>query len=378
MTQKEFKNLFDSIRCSEAFTARMEEQLSNTPDTAVFSDTASGVGIAQSRGRWMRYAGLAACLLLVVGGACFFLRQEKLPSVSPAPGSSETTTTETKASTQTHTVTTAVTAQVIVTQLADETFRVLTETQETAEEASDTATEITAQTNVQQTSAPQTSAQEIVMSDPTKPAETQTLPPDTTAAVKTTTTTVQMAETVQTTTAADAVLPDAEYDRSIFPMRGLETAESDIVLTAGYHYFQAAYELDGYVVTSPYRNDYMNVQNRSFEEDGRLWFPVTEQTVTCVADVQKDFYEVYAADQDSTHLAQNYRDMPDGLYFSGVEGIMNFDYSGYHITLDEITDTQIRYTCYSHVRGENIPHIFRLVKEPDGWKVGEYTNPQLP
>lgn len=374
MTQKEFRNLFDSIRCTEEFTARMEEQLSETPDTAAFSDTASGVSIVQSRGRWMRYAGIAACLLLVVGGACLFLRQEKLPSVTPAPGSSETTTTETKTSTQTQTITTAETVRMIVTQtLVYTAANEPTSSPETAADTSDTAAETFAET-----SAPQTNAPEIAMSDPTKPAETQTQPPDTTAAVKTTTTTLQMTETMQTTTITDAVLPGTEYDRSIFPMRGLETAESDTVLTAGYHYLQAAYELDGYVVTSPYRNDYMNVQGKSFEEDGRKWFPVTEETVTCVADVRRDFYEVYASGHDSSHLAQNYRDMPDGLYFSGVEGIMNFDYSGYHLTLDEITDTQIRYTCYSHVKNENIPHVFRLVKEADGWKVGEYTNPQLP
>lgn len=95
MTQKEFRNLFDSIRCSEELTARMEELLSEPP-AGEFAESVSGVTVTRKRSRWAGYAGLAACLLLVTGGAVYFLGQERIPAVRPDPDSHPETSVQTE------------------------------------------------------------------------------------------------------------------------------------------------------------------------------------------------------------------------------------------------------------------------------------------
>ncbi len=360
MTEKEFQNLFDSIRCSESFTAHMEELLA-VPPASGFAETASGVSVAQPRRHWVRWAGLAACLLLIVGGAAVLQQREQVPIEYPVATDRETVRTEQSAGgseTQTETKQSTETADSSETQSITEAF-IVTQT------ISDTS--MTEAESVTETTGSQTEAEESAMSEPTMPPETQ---PGTTTTALTT-------AVPETTTTANTTLPDLRYDRADFPMQGLETTDAEALLVIGYHYFQAAIDLDAYVVTCPYRTDYMNTEGRSFEEDGKLWFPVTDGAVTSAADVQEDFYDVYASDKDSSHLADFYRDKADGLYFAGGTGISNPEYEGYYLTLDTVTDTQITYTCHIRNNGQIGTQSFRLVKEADGWKVGYITNPLL-
>ena len=160
MTQKEFRDLFDSVRCSEAFTEHMEKLLAEPP-AGEFSESISGVSTVQKR-TWMRYAGLAACLLIVTGGALFFLTRgsapEQLPISTEVPAAStaaqmqETTTAPQETAAVTETVTETVIA-------------VVTETTQTT--TAETATETSTST---QTTAAQTST---ITTDTVPPTETE-------------------------------------------------------------------------------------------------------------------------------------------------------------------------------------------------------------
>lgn len=84
MTEKEFRNLFDSVTCSDTFTQRMESMLSQPQGAAVFSDSVSGVTVSQHRSR-IRYAAIAACLLLVIGGGAGFAFWGRMQPANPTP-----------------------------------------------------------------------------------------------------------------------------------------------------------------------------------------------------------------------------------------------------------------------------------------------------
>ncbi len=193
MTEKEFQNLFDSIRCSESFTAHMEELLS-VPPASGFAETASGVSVARPRRHWMRWAGLAACLLLTVGGAAVLLQREQVPPEYPVATDQETVLTEQSAvgsETQTETKQSTETADSTETQSVTEAF-IVTQT------ISDTS--VPEEESIPETTAPQTEAEWSVMSDPTMPPETETQPGTSAAAETTTTFTSTQQTTLPTTT----------------------------------------------------------------------------------------------------------------------------------------------------------------------------------
>ncbi len=150
MTEKEFRDLFDSVRCSEAFRARMEEKLSEPPAEG-FTEIASGVAPAPVRSRWVRYAGLAACFLLVIGGgAVYLMGRGGVPDRPPVTTDSlaqsttsaqtEETTITTTTTLQTESVVVTVSETVIETVPATESG---TETTTTAQTTTETTTAIT-------------------------------------------------------------------------------------------------------------------------------------------------------------------------------------------------------------------------------------------
>lgn len=362
MTQKEFRNLFDSIRCSEELTKRMEKLLSEPP-AEEFAEIVSGVSVTHKRSRWTELAGLAACMLLVTGGAMFILQQNRMPSEHSISSGQETETqsTSTSAAAETQTASTQ-TEYTIVTQT------LVQMTTGTSATESETLTETTTK--------PQTDTEEIAMSDPTIPQATppsseQDSDPVTEPPAETTTTTAE-------TTATEIITAlELNYDLAMFPMQDLEQRSEEELLTIGYYYFNAADGFGEYVVTCPYDIDYMNIQGRGFEEDGRLWLPVTDKNVTCAADVLEDFYDVYAADQDSSHIPEYYRDMEDGLYFAGKEFTAADCFDGYYLTLDSVTETEIIYTCHIYIEGAVPEYVFRLIRETDGWKVKKFIDPDM-
>lgn len=365
MTQKEFRNLFDSIRCSEQLTERMETLLSEPP-AEEFAETVSGVSITQKRSRWAGAAGLAACLILITGGILLFVQQSRMPSEPPISSEQETEQQLATSSTVTE-VRSTETEYVILTQTLAHT------TAATGTPGPETMTE----TGTETTAVPPES-QEIVMSDPTMPPETQltqepapmqpTEPP-TEPPTETTTT------TAETTTTEQITAPQLEYDLTMFPISDLGGMSEDELLTMGYYYFYAADSFSKQVMTCPYQIDYMNVQERGFEENGRLWLPVTDETVTCVADVQEDFYNIYTADQSSSHIPDYYRDMEDGLYFAGKTPAVFNGMEGYYLTVESVSDTEIAYICHISIKGVVPEYPFRLVREADGWKVKKFTDP---
>ncbi len=92
MTEKEFRSHFDTIRCSETFCQKMELLLSEQPVPVVFADTAEGV-IQMKQRNFKAIAGIAACLLLVIGSAAGMALYGRMQQpMHPTP--IETTNTE--------------------------------------------------------------------------------------------------------------------------------------------------------------------------------------------------------------------------------------------------------------------------------------------
>lgn len=167
MTEKEFRDLFDSVRCSEAFRARMEEKLSEPPAEG-FAEIASGVAPAPVRSRWVRYAGLAACFLFVIGGGALYLMgrggmPDQPPVTTDAPTQSTTTahteetTGTTTASLQTESVVVTVFETAVETVPATE---IETGTTTTAQTTASTTTTTQTTTAVTTTSIPATETEE--------------------------------------------------------------------------------------------------------------------------------------------------------------------------------------------------------------------------
>ncbi len=160
MTQKEFRDLFDSVRCSEAFTEHMEELLSEPP-AGEFAESVSGVSTLHKH-TWTHYAGLAACLLIVAGGAVFFMgrgvsdqppvtsQAESEPSTTVQPA--QTTATDTDSMPEESAAMTV--TEIMIESITETTHEAGTET------ASETSMTATAQTTIMMDTVPPTETEE--------------------------------------------------------------------------------------------------------------------------------------------------------------------------------------------------------------------------
>jgi len=218
--------------------------------------------------------------------------------------------------------------------------------------------------------------------------DTEILSTDRTSSIQTSENIQTQTQTVQTTsTQVMETFPEPESqpfetdDNGAVIMEVHDDTEDSEIISAAQELYKNACETEfRYHVGCPYNLDYNSYVENSY---GWQYYLVTDEGYTTIADVEKDYYKIFA-EENGSDLSEIYIEQDGRLYALDGERGANVFYEGSEITgIIEKSDNKIVFSVDNHYTGNDMDpgtpvtetEQFSVVIKDGEWRVGEFYLP---